>query len=83
MALEPPPGSPEDGIVPDLLFLAVPEGKTVKNRLHLDLRVGEADHETVVGRLLERGATELHRGRQGPHSWVTMADPEGNEFCVA
>jgi catechol 2,3-dioxygenase-like lactoylglutathione lyase family enzyme len=38
VALEPPAGSPEDGIVPDLLFLAVPEGKTVKNRLHLDLR---------------------------------------------
>jgi hypothetical protein len=46
--------------------------------MHLDLAVGA---EQVEG-LLARGATFLHRARQGPHTWVTLADPEGNEFCV-
>jgi len=53
----------------------------VKNRVHLDLR-GSTDREQLVQRLLARGATELHKGQQGPHTWVTMSDPEGNEFCV-
>jgi hypothetical protein len=74
--------SPEPGR-PRLLFQLVPEGKTVKNRLHLDLRVGDDDREAAVAELVSRGATELHRGRQGPHRWATLADPEGNEFCVA
>ncbi len=65
-----------------VLFQQVPEGKTVKNRLHLDLRLGEDDPEPVRERLRGRGATVLHTGQQGPHTWVTMADPEGNEFCV-
>jgi hypothetical protein len=65
-----------------VLFQQVPEGKTVKNRLHFDVRTGETDVETVRARLIERGATVLHEGRQGPFTWVTMADPEGNEFCV-
>jgi hypothetical protein len=66
-----------------VLFQLVPEAKSVKNRVHLDLRVGAEDGEAVVERLTARGATVLHRGEQGPHHWVTMADPEGNEFCVA
>jgi hypothetical protein len=74
--------SPEPGR-PRLLFQAVPESKTVKNRLHLDVRVGPDDREAEVARLVGLGATELWRSSQGPHSWVTMADPEGNEFCVA
>jgi hypothetical protein len=74
--------SPEPGR-PRVLFQQVPEDKTVKNRLHLDLRFGEERQEAEVARLVGLGATELHRGRQGPHTWVTMADPEGNEFCVA
>jgi hypothetical protein len=65
-----------------VLFQLVPEAKTVKNRVHLDLRPGPEGTEAVVARLAARGATELHRGQQGPHHWVTMADPEGNEFCV-
>ena len=65
-----------------VLFQQVPEGKTVKNRLHFDVRTGETDVETVRARLIERGATVLHEGSQGPFTWVTMADPEGNEFCV-
>ena len=68
---------------PRVLFQLVPEAKTVKNRLHLDVRVGPERQEAEVARLAGLGATELWRGSQGPHSWVTMADPEGNEFCVA
>jgi glyoxalase superfamily protein len=72
---------------PRVLFQLVPEGnKTVpkiKNKLHMDLRVGEDDVDAVVAKLTERGATFLWNGEQGPHTWVTMADPEGNEFCVS
>ena len=65
-----------------ILFQEVPEAKTVKNRVHIDLRLGDDDAEAVRERLVARGATVLHSGQQGPHTWVTMADPEGNEFCV-
>jgi hypothetical protein len=73
-----------DGLerAPRLLFQQVPEAKTGKNRVHLDLRTGD-DRDAVVRRLLDNGATHLHDGRQGPHSWVTLADPEGNELCVS
>jgi catechol 2,3-dioxygenase-like lactoylglutathione lyase family enzyme len=79
IALEPPAGSPEDGIVPDLLFLRVPETKTVKNRLHLDLR--PKDQAAEVARLEALGARRVDVG-QGEVSWVVMADPDGNEFDV-
>jgi len=65
-----------------ILFQQVPEAKTGKNRVHLDLRLGDEDPEALREKLTGRGATVLHSGRQGPHTWVTMADPEGNEFCV-
>ena len=65
-----------------VLFQVVPEPKTVKNRVHLDVRVGD-DREAVVARCIERGATKLWDGQQGPHTWVTMTDPEGNEFCIS
>jgi hypothetical protein len=65
-----------------VLFQLVPEPKTVKNRVHLDVRVGADNVEAELARLTARGATFLHRGRQGPFSWVTVADPEGNEFCI-
>jgi len=68
---------------PRVLFQQVPEGKTVKNRLHLDVRVGAPDVDSAVEALTARGARVLHTGAQGPHTWVTMADPEGNEFCVS
>ena len=71
-----------DGNAPRVLFQRVPEPKTVKNRVHLDVRVGPEKMEAEVARLAGRGATVLHRGQQGPHSWVTMADPEGNELCI-
>lgn len=80
MVLEPPEGSDEDGVAPDLLFLRVPESKTVKNRLHIDLRPD--DQAAEVLRLEQLGAKRVDIG-QGPDvSWVVMADPEGNEFCV-
>ncbi len=68
---------------PRVLFQAVPEPKSVKNRLHLDVRVGPERREAEVARLLAAGATELWRGAQGPFTWITLADPEGNEFCVS
>ena len=67
---------------PRVLFQAVPEPKSVKNRLHLDVRVGAERLEAEVTRLLSLGATELWRSSQGPHHWVTLADPESNEFCL-
>ncbi|HEX3490080.1 MAG TPA: VOC family protein [Streptosporangiaceae bacterium] len=73
---------PDPGRALRMLFQQVPEGKTVKNRLHLDVRTGSDSVEDVLARLAGRGATELYRGQEGPHEWVTMADPEGNEFCV-
>jgi catechol 2,3-dioxygenase-like lactoylglutathione lyase family enzyme len=79
VVLEPPEGSPEDGIVPDLVFLKVPGDKAGKNRLHLDLRPG--DQVAEVARLEQLGARRISIG-QGEVSWVTMADPDGNEFDV-
>jgi hypothetical protein len=65
-----------------ILFQAVPEVKTVKNRVHLDVFVGQGHREAEHEKLLGRGATFLWRGQEGPTQWITMADPEGNEFCV-
>ena len=79
VVLEPPEGSPQDGVAPDLLFIRVPDDKVVKNRLHLDLRPD--DQAAEVARLLALGATHIDLG-QGDVSWVVLADPEGNEFCV-
>jgi len=72
-----------EGRRPRLLFQHVPEAKTVKNRVHLDLHVGEERRAAEVDRLLGLGATKLWDGQLGTQQWVTMADPEGNEFCVA
>jgi hypothetical protein len=80
VCLEPPAGSREDGVVPDLLFLRVPESKPGKNRLHLDLR--PADQDAEVARLEALGARRVDVG-QGPDvTWVVLADPDGNEFDV-
>ena len=67
---------------PRVLFQQVPEPKTVKNRVHLDVRVGPENVDSEVARLTARGATVLHHGQQGPYRWVTIADPEGNELCL-
>ncbi|HZJ50994.1 MAG TPA: VOC family protein [Actinomycetota bacterium] len=71
------PPAPTPG--PRFLFLKVPEGKIVKNRIHLDLR--SADQEAEVERLIALGAEPVDIG-QGEVTWVVLADPEGNEFCI-
>jgi predicted enzyme related to lactoylglutathione lyase len=80
VVLEPPAGSAEDGVSPDLLFLRVPEPKAGKNRLHLDLR--PEDQEAEVRRVEALGARRVSVGQGPDASWVVLADPEGNEFCV-
>ena len=80
VVLEPPHGSPEAGVAPDLLFLRVPDDKVVKNRLHLDLRPG--DQIVEVARLERLGARRVDIGQDPESTWVVLADPEGNEFCV-
>jgi hypothetical protein len=68
-----------------VLFIEVPDEKTVKNRLHFDLRPREGTRDAELAWLLEHGATEVadHRGKYGPGTgWVVLADPEGNEFCI-
>lgn len=70
---------PRDGRGTRLLFLRVPEGKRVKNRLHLDLRPD--DQAAEVERLIALGARRADVG-QGDVTWEVLADPEGNEFCV-
>ncbi|MEU6885203.1 VOC family protein [Streptomyces viridosporus] len=65
-----------------LLFQRVPEAKTAKNRLHLDLHPGQGRREEEVARLERLGAKVLRRVDEPSGAWVVMADPEGNEYCV-
>ncbi len=71
-----------EGRAPSLLFAPVPEDKTVKNRLHIDVNPRDRDQEAEVERLLLLGARRADVGQGDDVSWVVMADPEGNEFCV-
>lgn len=74
--------SPRDGAGPTIDVLRVPERKTLKNRLHLDLRSDGLSTAQELDRLLNLGASRVDVG-QGPDvSWVVLADPEGNEFCL-
>ncbi len=70
-----------DGSQPTILFVKVPEGKTVKNRLHIDVNPRDREQDEEVERLISLGARKVDIG-QGDVSWVVMADPEDNEFCV-
>ncbi len=70
-----------EGSGPSLLFAKVPEGKRDKNRLHIDVNPVDSDQDEEVERILELGARKIDIG-QGDVSWVVLADPEGNEFCV-
>ncbi len=81
VAVTPAPDAFGHGVLPDLLFLRVPEGKVVKNRLHVDLR-SDGDQAAEVARLEGLGARRVDIGQGDDVSWVVMADPEGNEFCV-
>nr|WQM80035.1 VOC family protein [Streptomyces sp.] len=69
-------------VPPTLTFARVPEGKTVKNRLHIDVNPTDRERDEEVRRLLDLGARHADVGQAGEESWVTLADPEGNEFCV-
>jgi Glyoxalase-like domain len=66
-----------------LLFITVPDGKKLKNRVHLDLRPVDRTREEEVERTLALGASHVadHRRADGS-GWITLADPEGNEFCI-
>ena len=72
--LHPPPGAG-----PDWIFIAVADEKVVKNRIHLDFRPD--DQQAEVDRVIAMGAKHVDIG-QGEPSWVVLADPEGNEFCI-
>ncbi|MFE9779383.1 VOC family protein [Streptomyces sp. NPDC005775] len=67
---------------PTLVFIQVPEGKTVKNRLHLDVSPIDDSTDNEVTRLLGLGAAKVDVGQGSGRRWVVMADPEGNEFDV-
>ena len=78
-----PEGRNRRGPVPPVLtFARVPEGKTRKNRLHLDVNPTDQEQDEEVRRLLGLGARHADVGQTGDESWVVLADPEGNEFCV-
>ena len=69
---------------PGLVFVPVPEGKAVKNRLHIDLAPHSTDdRDALIESLMARGATRVDVGQDdSTASWTVLADPEGNEFCV-
>jgi Glyoxalase-like domain len=73
------PVEPDDG--PTWMFVTVPEPKVAKNRMHLDLMA--SDPEAEVARLVDLGATRVADVDEYGYTWTVMADPEGNEFCVA
>lgn len=74
--------SPAEGQGLQLDFLQVPEGKTVKNRLHLDIRALDLKQDAEVTRVESLGAHRVDVGQTSKDSWVVLADPEGNEFCI-
>ena len=69
------------GAKPTLVFVPVPEAKTVKNRLHIDVNPVGCDQDEELERLLALVATHVDIG-QGEQRWYVLADPEGNEFCL-
>lgn len=74
-------GLPAQPGSPAWLFIQVPEGKTSKNRMHLDFTA--PDRAAEVARLVGLGATEVGEHDEYGHQWTVLNDPEGNEFCVA
>ncbi|WMY77446.1 VOC family protein [Citricoccus sp. I39-566] len=84
-AIAPPAGTAPSPNRPRILFQPVPEAKTVKNRVHWDLREPGSDDDrraVELQRLLGLSATQVGSGRQGPWTWTGLQDPEGNEFCL-
>ena len=75
--------TPWEQIGPGLVFVPVPEGKAVKNRLHIDLAPHTSDDRgALIAGLEDRGARRVEVGQQPDVTWTVLADPEGNEFCV-
>jgi catechol 2,3-dioxygenase-like lactoylglutathione lyase family enzyme len=72
-------GDGEDGVT--IVLQPVPEPKTIKNRIHLDVVAVGGDQDAEVQRVIALGATRVDIG-QGDVTWVVLADPEGNEFCI-
>jgi hypothetical protein len=66
-----------------LLFNRVPEPKTVKNRLHVDIHAERGERDATVARLEKHGAAFVRHVKEAGGEWTVMTDPEGNEFCVA
>jgi catechol 2,3-dioxygenase-like lactoylglutathione lyase family enzyme len=73
---------PPSSATPLIVFVPVPEPKTLKNRLHIDVSPTDRSRDEEVERLLALGATRADVGQGDDVSWVVLADPEGNEFCV-
>lgn len=71
-----------EGKGPRMLFQHVPEPKSVKNRVHLDLHVPPEEGRLLVERAIALGGAQLWEGQEGPSKWITLGDPEGNEFCI-
>lgn len=87
--LVPPDGSigaivDTTGFGPRILFLRVPEAKSAKNRIHLDVSSAAtaSDRGEKVAQLIGAGATKIRQIDENQESWVVLVDPEGNEFCV-
>jgi hypothetical protein len=75
--------TPWEQVGPAILFGLVPEHKSAKNRLHIDLAPHTSDdRDAEIARLIERGARLVDVGQGSDASWTVLADPEGNEFCV-
>ena len=71
-----------DGVGPRVFFLKVPEGKTAKNRMHLDVHADPGEMAKRAAELVALGATLVGEFDEPEGRWVSMLDPEGNEFCL-
>ena len=69
-------------VAPTIFLAQVPEEKVAKNRIHFDVSPVDCSQDDEVERILALGATHADVGQTGEESWVVLADPEGNEFCV-
>lgn len=74
--------APADGSLPAIDVVSVPEGKSIKNRLHFDLRADGVGTAVELERLFGLGASRADVGQAADASWVVLRDPEGNEFCL-
>lgn len=74
-------GTTDPNVNPKMFFIKVPEAKTVKNRMHVDLLTDDEDADTE--RLLALGATRVEKRNEWGHTWTVFSDPENNEFCMS